>query len=670
MKHIKYLFLVCMSLMAGSCSKYDDLKDDVSALGERVALIEEQVKMLNDNVAVMSYILDPQNRTISDVRTENGTYVITLSDGTALTLTVGQPGTINEPEITVEDGYWCINGERTDVSAVGVNGKNGEGYPEFRVQDGKWQVRYGEESEWKDVPGGDAGDASLGDQLFESAEVNGNELVVVMKSGDTYRLPIVSDLTCAISESGLDASGYMLFEYNQRKEVNVTIEGDNPQITYPEGWRAVLVKKDEADASGTHTLTIYSPMSDEQTETLSRSGTASNEEDVTVSVQKGVYWAMDKIRVKIGTPVVEPTGNMAEYEEGRALTIGNFELTKSGLGGEQSVEVTEDASISESGVYFVSANDVTLTYDGDEPVENLVILPNSEEVTSITLNASKQVKFTGTLALQNVNVQSGLDYAFSVDAEDCNAIFDGCTINDLVPGQTEVASPVAGSSKGLITQPDGESNTTTYGIKTFEMSGTDVSVGQGGSSLYLLHNMDCETLRFENNIVYYTGEPSTTSYVRDFKIFYGASRTIGNLYLNGNTLIDVESFGLGGSATDGLIFPQTIETRLEVSDNIYYFTKRVQRVFMIKVSTSNGFGASCTAAKEHNYFYTKELIGSNGNKNVIQNSGTLPSGIDNKFDIAETSDAFASGEFDKGSGTFVPSAEFSAANPNVGAQRN
>ena len=665
MKHIKYLFLVCMSLMAGSCSKYDDLKDDVSALGERVALIEEQVKMLNDNVAVMSYILDPQNRTISGVRTENGTYVITLSDGTALTLTVGQPGTINEPEITVEDGYWCINGERTDVSAVGVNGKNGEGYPEFRVQDGKWQVRYGEESEWKDVPGGDAGDASLGDQLFESAEVNGNELVVVMKSGDTYRLPIVPDLTCAISKSGFDASGYMLFEYNQRKEVNVTIEGDNPQITYPEGWRAVLVKKDEADASGTHTLTIYSPMSDEQTETLSRSGTASNEEDVTVSVQKGVYWAMDKIRVKIGTPVVEPTGNMAEYEEGKVLTIGNFELTKSGLGGEQSVEVTEDVSISESGVYFVSANDVTLTYDGDEPVENLVILPNSEEVTSITLNASKQVKFTGTLALQNVNVQSGLDYAFSSEKEGAvNVAFNQCSM-DLIPGAMDGANV---ASKGLLTQAKGEANMEEHTLAYFEMSDSDVRVTDAGVGLYLIDNMDCTKLVFDNNLVYYTGTPTATDYVKDFNVFhYGTGRSIDELVLTSNTFIDVESESGKTKLSNtrgGIVYPYKLP-KANVSNNLYYLALQNHPAFLIKTHTSNKVE---TLVKEHNYGYR---VGSS-NFNVFQNAAsTLPEGSTTGFDTAidgvnNIFNATEGAVFDKESGVFTPVDVYK----NYGAQRN
>ena len=153
MKYIKsYILFVIMGFAVAGCT-IDDLKDDVNDLKDRVTLIEQQVKLLNDNLAVIGYILDPQNKTVSKVETvkENGVaakYVITLSDNTQLTLTIGKEGTVNEPEITIgDDGKWYINGISTGVVAVGENGKNGEGYPEFRVQNGNWQIRFGD-GEW------------------------------------------------------------------------------------------------------------------------------------------------------------------------------------------------------------------------------------------------------------------------------------------------------------------------------------------------------------------------------------------------------------------------------------------------------------------------------------------------------------------------------------------
>ena len=123
MKYIKsYMLFIWTALIVTSCA-YDNLKDDVDALGERVTNMEKQVKILNDNIAVVSYIVDPQNKTITNVQTtgagKDARYIITLSNGEELILTMGQPGTTNNPDITVgEDGYWYINGEFVLVLTV------------------------------------------------------------------------------------------------------------------------------------------------------------------------------------------------------------------------------------------------------------------------------------------------------------------------------------------------------------------------------------------------------------------------------------------------------------------------------------------------------------------------------------------------------------------------
>lgn len=245
MKYIKSYILFFLMVFAVTGCTTDDLKDDVNNLKDRVTLIEEQVKLLNDNLAVVAYILDPQNKTIANVETPTkDQYVITLSNGEKLTLTIGKPGTIDEPEITIgEDGMWYVNGESTGVVAVGTDGKNGEGYPEFRVEQGKWQVRFGDGA-WSDVEGGDVtGGVSLGDQIFESAEVDGNKFIVTLKKdGSVHTLPIVETLKCIIDKSGLtlDKEDFLVVNRDERVIVPVQIEGENMQVTCPQGWRATL----------------------------------------------------------------------------------------------------------------------------------------------------------------------------------------------------------------------------------------------------------------------------------------------------------------------------------------------------------------------------------------------------------------------------------------------
>ena len=173
------------------------------------------------------------------------------------------------------------------------------------MEDGKWKVRFGSDGTWNEVPGGNLeGIGSVGDQVFESAEVDGDKFVVTLKNRDViYTLPIVTDLICAIDKDALTLSvdGYLMLDNDMRTTVGVKIAGEKTQITYPEGWRATLVENETTDANGnTHTLFIYAPAADE---TKTRAA-VNNQEDVTVSVQKGVFWSMDKIRVKIGTAVL------------------------------------------------------------------------------------------------------------------------------------------------------------------------------------------------------------------------------------------------------------------------------------------------------------------------------------------------------------------------------
>ena len=295
MKHIKsYILLTWMAVSLVGC-KVDDLKDDVNDLKNRVALIEEQVRILNDNVEVMAYVLDPQQKTIRSVTENNGQYVITLSDGYTMTLNVGKAGSIVQPAISVENGCWVVNGLSTGVKAVGENGKDGDGYPEFQVQNGKWQVRFGD-GEWTDVDGGDLGTGtSLGDQFFESASLNEDGTVFTIKGvdGKEYSLPVVAGLECKIE--GSDNGTSVSFTNGEMKEFRVKISEGNPLASiYPAGWRAELTKKEAAGADGyNYTLTVYAPVIGRATVV------ADNTNEIVVRVNKGTLWAVDKLQVEL-----------------------------------------------------------------------------------------------------------------------------------------------------------------------------------------------------------------------------------------------------------------------------------------------------------------------------------------------------------------------------------
>ncbi|WP_443934695.1 PL29 family lyase N-terminal domain-containing protein [Phocaeicola plebeius] len=294
MKYIKsYIFLTLMVVSLVGC-KVDDLKDDVNDLKDRVTLIEEQVKILNDNVEVMAYVLDTQQKTISKVEpsADKSQFTITLSDGYTMTLTVGKAGEVVPPTISVdENGYWVVNGLSTGVKAVGENGKDGDGYPEFQVENGKWQVRFGD-GEWSEVPGGDLGTGeSLGDQFFESASLSddGTVFTIVGTEGQVYTFPVDASLVCEIKNDDAVAT----FEYDSVREFDVKISGGEPLAPiYPAGWRAELTKK---EAVGTdeynYTLIVYAPVGSK--------AMADNTSEIVVRVNQGTLWAVDKLQVEL-----------------------------------------------------------------------------------------------------------------------------------------------------------------------------------------------------------------------------------------------------------------------------------------------------------------------------------------------------------------------------------
>lgn len=665
MKHLKsYILFVWMALVATGCA-YDDLKDEMKGLDGRVTLIEEQVKILNDNVEVMGYILAPQNKTINSVRTtgsgENRQHIITLSDGTELVLTAGKPGTIDEPEITVgEDNYWYINGESTGVSAVGTDGKNGDGYPEFRVEAGKWQIRFGTDGEWGDVPGGNLASStgSLGDHIFESATVEGDNFVIILKNGRTYTLPIVSGLVCVIDRDALTmTAGYLLLEKDGRTTIDIKIEGENPQVVYPQGWRAVLAAKDVADVKGnTHTIYIYTPAIDVSTTTRAA---ANNTEDIAVSVQKGIFWAMDKIRVKVGTetePEPEPTGNMKTYNDGGELTVGEFKFSKTTFGGTPVTEITGGtADISGSGVYFVSANNAVLTYTGENVIDNLVIIPNSGEIGSITLNVNKQVKFTGTFVCQNVEVANGVEdnYALAAEGENLNVIFDNCKINGLKGGF------------GLIKKGDAPS----VSVADFYVGKSDIKIEAANSSLYLISDINkVSNLTVDNSIIYYSGDEVAQMF-RVLNAEQNVPFEIEKLKLSQNTFVDVISCNSGSfGALIYRVEPADkisgfIATSSLISSNLFS-TKSLPNVMYFITSLGAQYNDGLFAIGTNHWF-----VGTLGEKATFSILYRGNSALTNNKPVMCGTDIFNRGDnatFDKSTGVFKPIEAYKA----YGAQRD
>lgn len=649
MKYIKsYILLTLMAVSLVGC-KMDDLKDDVNDLKDRVTLMEEQVKLLNDNVEVLSYVLDPQQKTINRVKPsdDNTQFTITLSDGSTMTLTVGKPGKVVQPTISVdENGYWVVNGLSTGVKAVGEDGTTPD-YPEFQVKNGEWQVRFGEDGEWKPVEGGNIGGGSLGDQIFESAEVVGDKFVIVLANdGGTYELPIVSQLACEINKDVVGADGYIEFQPGETKTFKVKITGTPLAPVYPSGWRAELEKLDSADENGyNYQLVVYAP---EQTSASSSANVvASNISEISVRVNKGVFWVVDKINVKL--PKIYDS-NYAQFMDGATLSINGYEFSKESLGidDDQKIQiVTGNTEISGSGVYFVKEDNITFTYNlgNSNLVDYLVIIPYDDSNKRSKLTVQKQVYLNKFFICQNVDIEYTATTSYVLRLQQgtpVNVIMNNCNVSGLIAGSGFAMPQTAGSV-----------SLEKFSAVSCNFNIDDTSV----AATNLVNNMDCSVFEFVNNIVYRSVD-KTSGVALNVKMYNGNSRTINSLIFNNNTIVGLES------TNTTMVYAKYINA-IDINNNIFWNTEMDANSMFIRYLNNMSDPSKATGGNN---------IGNSGDKTfrvfyVDSGTGiTSPSTISNlpadfqKSDIFNVDDA---NSFNTTKGVFIPTAAYSS----YGAQR-
>lgn len=651
MKYIKsYILLTWMAVSLVGC-KVDDLKDDVNDLKNRVALMEEQIKILNDNVEVFAYVLDSQQKTISSVTESDGQYIITLSDGSTMTLTVGKPGSVVQPTISVdENGYWVVNGLSTGVKAVGEDGTPPD-YPEFQVKNGEWQVRFGEDGEWKPVEGGNIGGGSLGDQIFESAEVVGDKFVIVLANdGGTYELPIVSQLACEINKDVVGADGYIEFQPGETKTFKVKITGTPLAPVYPSGWRAELEKLESADENGyNYLLVVYAP---EQTSASSLANVvASNISEISVRVNKDVFWAVDKINVKL--PKVYDS-NYARFLDGATLSINGYEFSKESLGidDDQKIHiVTGDTEISGSGVYFVKEDNITFTYNlgSSTSVDYLVIVPYDDTNKLSKLTVKRQVYLNKFFICQNVDIEYTASSSYVLRLQPgtpVNVIMNNCNVSGLVAG-----------SGFAMPQAAGNGSLEKFSAVSCNFNLDDTSV----AATNLVNNMDCSVFEFVNNIVYRSVD-KTSGVALNVKMYNGNSRTINSLIFNNNTIVGLES------TTTAMVYAKSINA-IDINNNIFWNTEMDANSMFIryvnnmqdpsKATGGNNIGYSGTNEKTFKVFFTNSGV----NPPI-----TCPPAFSNSSADFQKSDIFNvddTNSFNTTKGVFIPTAAYSS----YGAQR-
>lgn len=383
MKKLKSLLPFLLMLFALVGCKTDDLEKDIDSLKDRVTSLEAQVSLLNDNLNAIRVILDG-SKTISSYTSENGTYTLTLSDGSTIALTQGSEGQIVMPDITInENGQWVLNGE-----VIGQATGNSGITPKFNISADKyWQVSFDEgktyeyvlDENGEKVAATTSGNVSVSDAFFEDVKVENDMLVVTLNGGKTYSLPIVANLKANIVDPAEGfKNGVWTIGYGETVTTEVEISGDNYFVTVPAGgWTATLSEVKEGKA----TLTVTAPA---QASTLSRA-TADNSTELVLQVNKGINWAIDKIKVEAKTVIAS---YKALYDAGQVINVDGIEVSKALFGDACSIDSDTEITTLDYKVYFVKPG-ATLTYNGTSSVSatSLIVIGDDsrDETAKIAL---------------------------------------------------------------------------------------------------------------------------------------------------------------------------------------------------------------------------------------------------------------------------------------------
>ena len=141
-KILTYLCLAVTGLVV-ACSTYDDsvLKSEIENLKTRVASLENSYKQLANYETIVNNL-----KSVTGVKDNgDGSFTISFSDNTSITLTSGSNGT------------------------NGTNGTDGV-TPKFKIEDGNWFVSYDEGKTWTQLG------SATGTSLFQDAFMDGDTL--------------------------------------------------------------------------------------------------------------------------------------------------------------------------------------------------------------------------------------------------------------------------------------------------------------------------------------------------------------------------------------------------------------------------------------------------------------------------------------------------------------
>lgn len=562
MKIYKYIGVALMVLALGAC-KTDDLERDIDALKDRVTAMEAKVDRLNESMNMIRVALDGNKTIQSYTENEDGSYTLTLSDGNTITLTQGKIGTIDEyQEVSISsNGNWVIGGVETKHHAVAADGEPGV-TPQFRLameSEGKyyWEVSYDGELTWEEVKNQQgtrvyasaSGSSSVAGPIASAApNATGDKFEITLTGRDTkYEIPIVSGLACAITDPNPEnmGNGYWIVPTNIGATTSIDLKGEAVLISAPEGWTVTA----SIDNSNPTTLSVTPPNQD------------GVEGIITLQVNKGVYWAIDQIKVRSK----KVTSWYQEFLAGAEIVVNDVTIKKGSaddkvLINEKEVDLKvslisdDNAEIAEDGLYFIGAG-LNVTYKNSQN-KNKVLINDSPTGEKPVVTCTNTITLNGTsLICKNValKLNENATYRFlTINTNNAPYVaFDGCNLE--VPSTaTQNAFCYASTAVAI-------NSFTLHKSKIKIDKSTEYNIISVGKDNFVNFN----SISVENTIFY--GNNAST-----FKLFgvnngNTTNAGIGSLVLRNTTFLNMHYAGYG--IVNGDISTMIVKNNIIYADN-------------------------------------------------------------------------------------------------------
>lgn len=578
----------------------ENLENDINALKDRVALMEAQVQALNDNMNILRIALDG-NKTIQKC-TDNGdgSYSLLLSDGSTFKLTQGVEGSEFYPQISVDgNGYWVIDGVTQDYKAKAEDGKDGQ-TPLFRLDaEGDkyyWSVSYDNGVTYNpllDVLGNKVqanAEASItpsDDRPITDVKVSGDCLKFKV-DGQDYSIPIVEGLVCQITIPEDSKDGDFCVVSTKAPSVpTIEVSGDYCLVDATEGWTASVNE-------GNNQLTITAPKE------------ADKDGVITLQVNRGINWAIEKIKVKSRYIINSYYDEYTNYN--MTLNIAGLEVNKDKYSVATLIDNTSASKvISQAGVYFIASDVEGVTIATTSPVEKLILIsdaPDKKAKVKFTRSAQMGSDLTNPVyALYGMEIDytnlTGSDYFAFSGSKPFDIYIDLCNLTM--------------GTRNFVNIKSGEN----YSLNDFVIKNSLIKYS-GGADISGKHIISVNAsaaasaginqIIFENNLIYNSMSGNT---VTNFCLLYATTILPSKMFITNNTLINMQSSYAGSNR--GFINCKSLSEVTSYKNIIWFNQKMLNNIYplfqlkekpnessVINVNSNIGFSSNKISEKGGN----------------------------------------------------------------------